>query len=283
MYDCIMPARDHPVEPASHAACPYPAWEPPIAVRLTVLPDHRCSYLSDRVAQSRAFWAQSMAPSVYHALMDAGFRRSGKLVYQPICRGCRQCLPIRVPLATFKPNKSQRRCIRRNSDLIISVSPLEATDEKWGLYQRYVTSWHGGAADDRAGFEEFLYDSPVETIEFNYRDGCGRLLAVGICDICPKSLSSVYFYFDPANADRSLGNFGALHELEFSREREIPYYYLGFWVDQCPAMSYKSAYRPNEILHTRTTSGDQTRRNKGVVKRANFCSGVPPLVAVISA
>src|SRR5665213_45517 len=116
----------HPIEINKiGVSCPYPAWEVPIDVRLTVLPEHRCAYLPDRVAQSRAFWAERMAPEVYHALMDAGFRRSGKLVYQPVCRGCRQCLPIRVPLATFQPSKSQRRSVRKNADLVVSKGALE--------------------------------------------------------------------------------------------------------------------------------------------------------------
>lgn len=238
-----------PAAQSDPASCPYPAWEPPINVRLMVLPEHRCSYLPDRVAQSRAFWAERMAPSVYHALMNAGFRRSGKLVYQPICRGCRKCLPLRVPVAAFNPSKSQRRCLRRNADLVVGKDSLEATTEKWELYQKYVAAWHGGVADDRAGFESFLYESPVDTIEFTYRDGSGRLMAVGICDRSSESLSSVYFYFDPADAERCLGTFGALHELQFARDQKLPYYYLGYWIDECQSMSYKSMYRPHEILH----------------------------------
>ena len=233
----------------SGESCPYPAWEPPISVRLTVLPEHRCTYQPEKVAQSRAFWAERMPASVYHALMDAGFRRSGKLVYQPICRGCRDCLPIRVLVEQFKPSKSQRRCARRNADLQVTCGPLEQTDEKWELYQRYIAGWHGGDADDRPGFESFLYDSPVDTVEFTYRDSTGRLLAVGICDLYTQSLSSVYFYFDPADADRCLGTFGALYELQFSRDQKIPYYYLGYWINKCQSMRYKAMYRLHEILH----------------------------------
>src|SRR6185437_949694 len=230
-------------------SCPYPSWQPPIRVRLTVLPEHPCSYLPGRVAQSRAFWAERMDPRIYHELMNAGFRRSGELVYQPICRGCRACLPIRVPLATFEPSKSQRRVARRNADLSVAVGPLEVSHEKWELYQRYMTTWHGREADDRSEFESFLYDSPVDTIEFSHRDSTGRLLAVGICDICSESLSSVYFYFDPADSDRSLGTFGALCELDFARNQKIRNYYLGYWIDQCPSMRYKAMYRLHEILH----------------------------------
>ena len=230
-------------------SCPYPAWESPVRVRLTVMPEHACAYLPGRMAQSRGFLVDQMPGRVYHHLMNAGFRRSGKLIYQPVCRGCRQCLPIRVPVARFAPNKSQRRCDRRYADLQQSIGSPVATDEKWELYRRYVADWHGGQADDRASFEAFLYESPVETIELCHRDAAGRLLAVGICDLCAESLSSVYFYFDPSEAARGLGTFGALREIQLSQQLSLPYYYLGYWIDGCRAMSYKSQYRVHEMLH----------------------------------
>jgi arginine-tRNA-protein transferase len=192
-----------------------------------------------------------MAPSTYHRFMDAGFRRSGKLVYQPVCRGCRACVSIRLPVADFRPSKSQRRCRRRNQDLLVTAGPAQSSDEKYDLYLRYVVGRHGRTAveEDRESFERFLYDSPVDTREFCYRDPAGRLLAVGLCDASPQSLSSVYFYFDPAEVRRGLGTFGVLYEIESAARLGIPYYYLGYWVDGCAAMEYKADYRPAEVLH----------------------------------
>ena len=231
-------------------ACSYPGHSPPVPVPLTVLGDHGCSYLPGRVATSRGFFASGMPPELYHQFMDAGFRRSGRLVYQPICRGCRACLQLRVPVDRFVPSKSQRRCWRRNQDLIVSVQDPEPTDEKFDLYTRYQTKWHSkeDGGEDRESFESFLYDSPVQSVEFSYRDGSGKLLAVGICDVASQSLSSVYFYHDPVEFRRGLGIFGALYEIAKARALSIPHYYLGFWVAGCAAMEYKAAFEPNEIL-----------------------------------
>lgn len=229
----------------------YPGLPPPVRVRLIVTPEHPCPYLPGRVARNRAAWAEQIPGSVYHQFMDAGFRRSGKVLYQPVCRGCRQCQMIRVPVATFRPGKSQRRCRRRNEDLVVTLDNPVPTAEKLALYLRYATDWHGKdkTEEDRESFEAFLYDSPVDTVEYCYRDGSGRLLAVGICDVCPESFSSVYFYHDPAEARRGLGTFGALVEIDDARRMGIPYYYLGYWVDGCRAMQYKGSFRPNELLH----------------------------------
>ena len=236
---------------SSHHASHFPAIPAPVGVPLVVLPGHECSYLPGRTSVSRAFMVGQMPGEVYHRFMDAGFRRSGKLVYQPVCKGCRACVSLRVPVSTFAASKSQRRCGRKNLDLKVTAGEPEATDEKFDLYRRYATDWHGKPAEeeDWATFESFLYDSPVETVEYCYRDGTGRLLAVGLCDECPQSLSSVYLYHDPAEHRRGLGTFGGLYEIEAARALGIPHYYLGYWVSGCGAMQYKANFRPCEVLH----------------------------------
>src|SRR6476661_420299 len=143
---------------ASH----YPSHPAPVKVPLMVFPEHECSYLPGRLSTSRGFVVGEMPGTIYHRFMDAGFRRSGKLVYQPVCRGCRACLSLRVPVATFAASKSQRRCWRKNQDLRVTTGEPEATEEKFELYRRYATRWHGKSEQDEdwETFESFLYDSP---------------------------------------------------------------------------------------------------------------------------
>ncbi len=230
--------------------CHYPSHPPPVNVRLTTLPEHDCPYLPGRVARSRAFLASALSAETYHRFMDAGFRRSGTMIYQPICSGCRECKQLRVPIERFETSKSQRRCWRRNQDLSVTVAEPEPTDEKFALYQKYQVKWHEKPdGDDRESFEAFLYDSPVQTAEFCYRNGEGKLIAVGICDVSRDSLSSVYLYHDPDEHRRGLGIFGALYEIARAKAAEIPFYYLGFWVHGCGAMEYKATFRPCQILH----------------------------------
>lgn len=241
-------AHDQPAV-AAQSFSHWPALPPPVRVPLTQLSPHSCAYLPDRRASDRALLADVMPPELYHAFMDRGFRRSGKVIYQPTCRGCRACVPVRVRVADFLPTRSMRRCLRRNRDLVISEGPLSPDDEKFTLYCLYQRARHGDADHlDWTSFVDFLYDSPVNTREFTYRDGSGRLLAVGICDVCADSLSSVYFYYDPDERRRGLGTFGVLSEIDVCRRRSIPCYYLGFWVRGCAAMAYKTSFGPNELL-----------------------------------
>ncbi len=229
----------------------FPSIPPPIELKLTELPEHPCPYLPGRTARNRGFWADKIPGDLYRDLMDAAFRRSGKVVYQPICTGCRQCVPIRVPVNRFKQSKSQRRCWRKNADLRVEIGHPELSDAKLQLYEKYVAQWHGSKSNIEADdLKMFLYDSPVPTAEFVYRNAADDILAVGICDIGDDSLSSVYFYFDPEQAHRSLGTFGALFEIEYARSQLFHYYYLGYWIKGCAAMKYKTSYRPCELLGT---------------------------------
>ena len=228
---------------------------PPVNIRLTTLPSHDCNYLPGRMATTRGFRIERMPAGVYDKFMNAGFRRSGQVVYQPICEHCQECVPIRVPVHQFLPDKSQRRCVRKNSDLLVTVDRPSLSDEKLDLYRRYITQWHGkhvGASEevDRESVEAFLYQSPVDTLEFCYRSPDGKLVGVGIADVSQQVLSSVYFYFDPAQSSRGLGTFSAMYELEWAKQHGIDYYYLGFWIRDCDTMKYKSRFQPAQILGT---------------------------------
>jgi leucyl-tRNA---protein transferase len=232
----------------------YPSWHLPVAgPELHESPEHACSYLPEKLARFRAFEAGQLSPGTYQELMDAGFRRSGRMVYQPMCSGCRACVPLRVNVEAFEVTKSFRRALKKNSDITVRIGQPKPSAEKWLLYESYQRQWHSkedAGAENPLHFVEFLYDSPVETAEFEYRNRQGKLLGVGICDLCEKSLSSVYFYFDPAERVRSLGTFSAVYEILWAREMKIPYWYAGYWIEGCGAMAYKSRFRPAELLGT---------------------------------
>lgn len=220
----------------------------PYGLELPAEPEFACPYLPDKQSRYRGFAVEALPPGAYQRLMDAGFRRSGQVLYQPNCRGCRECVPLRVPTRGFLPSATQRRCWRRNADLVVAVGALEVTVEKLELYNRYNTIWHQGPALTRESFAEAFYSSCVETLEITYRDPSGQLLAVGLCDTEPESLSSVYFYFAPEASARGLGTYGALWELDYAARREIPFYYLGYWIASCGAMNYKAKFGPHELL-----------------------------------
>lgn len=210
--------------------------------------DHACAYLPGRVSTDLAMRVADLDPGVYHALMDLNFRRSGSIVYRPHCADCAQCRAIRVPTAGFTPNRSQRRCWKRHSGLNVRVSHPELTDEKHALYERYQRGRHDGVmGDSLENLREFLYESPVATREVTFRRR-GELVAVGIVDVEPEALSTVYCFYAPDSPHDSLGVFNVLWTIEHARLAGIPHVYLGYYVHDCAKMNYKLRYRPCELL-----------------------------------
>jgi arginine-tRNA-protein transferase len=180
--------------------------------------------------------------------MALGFRRSGRVIYRPVCRGCTECHQLRVPVGEFIPTRSMRRVWRRNLEVRVVVGELDISDEKYELFERYLEAQHDDTMSRTyEAFCEFLYDSPTTTCEICYCLG-RRLIGVSIVDVCPSGLSSVYMYFDPEYAVRSLGTFSAMWEIDYCRREGMAYYYLGFYVPGGRKMDYKSRFRPNEVL-----------------------------------
>lgn len=209
---------------------------------------HPCSYLPGREAAELFLPVRLNDIATYQRLLEYGFRRAGMLFYRPDCPTCSACVPIRVPVERFRPSRSQRRVLRRNADVEIELGTPRSDDQRWELFVRYQRHQHDGEMlRTREDFERFLCESPIETVEMAYRID-GRLVGVGIVDVCPQALSSVYMYFDPVCARRSLGVFSGLCEIEECRRRGLPYWYLGYWIRGCRKMEYKDRFAPCERL-----------------------------------
>jgi arginine-tRNA-protein transferase len=214
-----------------------------------ISPPHACGYLDDRSAVT--LFLDPTAPvdvPFYSRLARYGFRRSGAHVYRPRCPGCRACVPVRVPVAAFRPNRSQRRCLRGNADLERGMGPFGFDDEQFALYRRYMAWRHPGSSMDDADPDHYLACfgcdwSDIQTMTWHDGD---TLVAVAIVDRLNDALSAVYTYFAPEAAGRSLGNLAVLEQVALAREAGLEWVYLGYWVGACDKMRYKTAYRPLE-------------------------------------
>ena len=209
---------------------------------------HPCSYLP-RKAVTEGFRSQVLHGETYHDLMDRGFRRSGSIFYRPRCPSCNACVQMRVPVADFKPGKSQRRVLKKNEDVRLRISRLNLTPAKVLLYARYLDYQHPGSPQtgDAESLRDFLYENVVDSREVSYFVD-DRLIGVSILDVCSRSVSTVYHFLEPDEAWRSLGVYSVLREIELTRTLEIPFYYMGYWIQGCGKMDYKASYRPHEVL-----------------------------------
>src|SRR5262249_44305787 len=114
-------------------------------------------------------------------------------------------------------------------------------------YQTEAKGWPVHPARDASSYASSFVDNPIPTEEGGYYVD-GRLVGVGYVDNLPGALSAIYFFYDPDERWRSLGTWNVLCLLDQAASRGIPYLYLGYYVADCPSMTYKSSFIPNQLL-----------------------------------
>src|SRR5690606_10142395 len=190
------------------------------AVRVFQTLEHPCGYFPGRAARNLVIDPRApRLPQVYGQALEHGFRRSGGHVYRPHCRGCHACVAARVPVAQFRPDRSQRRCLRRNQALRVQCEPATPSAEALALYRRYLEARHRDGGMDDPGeedFERFLTCawSPTHFLSLREND---RLLGIAVTDRLPHGLSAVYTFFDPDQAGRGLGTYAILQQIAWAR------------------------------------------------------------------
>ena len=214
-------------------------------------PAHPCSYLPGRTAHTLFLDPRdTINQPLYQVLTEHGFRRSGGHIYRPHCQGCQACVPTRVPVERFAAKRSQRRVLARNRDLSVQVEPAVFSSRYYELYARYISGRHRDGdmfPPTTDQFRSFLLSQWSNSVFLCSYLG-DELVAVAVSDQQPAGLSAIYTFFEPDLAERSLGVWSILQQIELCRKSRLPYLYLGYWIRESKKMSYKVDYRPVELL-----------------------------------
>ncbi|KAJ9085089.1 Arginyl-tRNA--protein transferase 1, variant 3 [Entomophthora muscae] len=160
----------------------------------------------------------------------------------------------------------------KHPDFKVVLEKSAYSEEVFALYKKYQINVHHDLENDITpeSFKRFLVESPLkyETIsgdngsfelgsfhqKYYYK---GQLIAVGVLDLLPACVSSVYFMYDIDFAHLSLGKFSAMVETRLSiyLSKMLPslkYYYMGFYIHSCPKMLYKGSYHPSYLVDPST-------------------------------
>lgn len=223
-----------------------------VKLRAAYSPAFRCGYLPEREERCLFIPAQpDLNAATYGELLARGFRRSGEQVYAPRCSGCQACLPLRVPVAEFRPSSSQKRALKRSQHWHSRVVTQADWLAYWPLFDAFVTLRHGDGGMYPPQFNamvSFLDCSwlPPRALEIYCAE---TLVAVLIIDTTASALSAVYTFFSPDFSEFSPGVVAVLKLIELAQQEQRSHVYLGFQIDDCRKMSYKRNFRPYEILH----------------------------------
>ena len=221
-----------------------------IALRIGLTPEHGCSYLPDEAEQLMVLLDDKHRnPVGYENLLVAGFRRSGNDLYRPHCQGCSACHSLRIPVRQFTASRSQKRIQHNNRDIRLVLSTQDKP-EYYDLFARYIHERHHDGSmfpATRNQYDGFLLCDWLTPYFLEFRLN-QQLVALAITDPLPHSLSASYTFFDPASGQRSLGALAILAQLELAQRMNRQWLYLGYQVDACRKMKYKTKFHPHELL-----------------------------------
>jgi len=183
--------------------------------------------------------------------LAAGYRRNGNCLYTMRCRDCSACVPIRIHPREFHADRNQKRAVKKNSDVEITLLPLSVDSENIDLCEKFLhIRYPRENSNGRGYFRDFFLNNIVSTLQVQFRVD-GRLVGTSIVDVGTNWLNGVYFYFDPDESKRSLGTFNIVKLIEICQQWDISYFYLGYFIRNISAMSYKEKFNPRYLLENK--------------------------------
>lgn len=215
-------------------------------------PPGPCGYLLDRTWQYENEVVAALSPAELDERLRQGWRRFGHLLFRPRCPACKACQSLRVDVARFRPNRSQRRNRHANEGVVqVEFGRPHLTREKLDLYDRYhahqstAKGWPDHGPKDASGYRESFVNNPVSVEEWRYSVD-GRLVGVGYVDVVPSGLSAIYYFYDPHERHRGLGTWNVLSVIDRASRQGLSYVYLGYYVAGAASLEYKANFVPNE-------------------------------------
>ena len=217
-------------------------------------PPSRCDYSADHVCQREYLYVASLSSDEYMAYLLAGWWRFGHMLFRNRCSGPDACRSLRVDVACFCPDRSQRRARKANEGVVdLRIGKPAVTAAKLDLFGRFHAErsqkkgWASHDPDDAAEYTRSFVSNPFPTQEWCYFLD-GTLVGVGYVDELAGGLSAIYFAHDPMFRDHSLGTWNVLSVLERARALGLPHVYLGYAAESSPSLQYKLRFRPNQVL-----------------------------------
>jgi len=235
----------------------------------------KCSYLSDRLQTTHYKVIDNCSSEQCQNFIERGFRRFGKMYFRPICNGCDECKSIKIDVKNFNFSKSQRRVLKKASFIktfmqkpSLSKTHLELF-EKYHLYMKDKKDWEHTPVSAQSYYSSFVDAHHEFGYEVLYFDD-DKLIAVDLIDVLDDGISSIYFYYDPDYTEYSLGKLSMYNQIKYAKDANKSWIYLGYYVKDCPSLSYKSHYKPYLTLEGKPNEDENFTYKKEVDEQNNY-------------
>ena len=211
-----------------------------------------CPYLPNQVARMPLRMPlKKISLAETDARLADGHRRTGEFLYQTNCPNCSQCQAIRIPVENYQFSSNQRRVLNKgNRKYDQRANDMVGDEQRVRLFNLHRMQRNLSKNDSEIDLEEYLWGfvkSCFRSFEISYWVD-EVLKCVAICDLGASSLSAVYTFYDPNLTNDSIGTYSILKQIEFCQQQKLKYLYLGYYVQDCSHMVYKSRFTPNERL-----------------------------------
>ena len=218
--------------------------------------DDQCSYLDDKKQTTHYKIIDDCSIETCSELIERGYRRFGKMYFRPICADCNECQSIKIDVENYNFSKSAKRILKKASHIKSYISIPSVSHERLRVFEKYhlhmqeKKSWEYNQTSSEHYYNSFVVGHENFGYEVLYYDE-DKLIAVDLIDVLDEGISSIYFYYDPEYAHLSLGKFSLYYQIKFAQKWDKKWIYLGYYVEDCPSLSYKSEYKPYLTLEGR--------------------------------
>lgn len=216
----------------------------------------KCSYLDNKQQNLHYTMIDNCTTSHCQELIERGYRRFGKMFFRPICDGCNECQSIKIDVANFNFSKSMRRVIKKGANIESFIQEPTLSQEHLNLFKKYhlfmkdKKDWKYNETSPNHYHDSFINGHNKFGYEVLYFDD-DKLIGVDLIDILEDGISSIYFYYDPDYVSYSLGKLSLYNQIMIAKNNNLKWIYLGYYVEDCPSLSYKSHYKPYITLEGR--------------------------------
>ena len=225
--------------------------------------EDKCSYLQDTQQTTHYKIVDNCSEKNCETMIERGWRRFGAMFFRPICQECNKCESFKIDVKNFEFSKSQRRVLRKSSHIKMYIQEPKVSTEHLKLFEKYhlhmkdKRAWAHETTDAKHYYASFVHGHGDFGYEILYYHE-DKLIGVDLVDILPNGISSIYFYYDPDFEKLSLGTYSMLQQVQLAQKNNLEWIYMGYYVQGCQSLEYKSRYTPYKILEGRPLDNEES-------------------------